>query len=183
MIYLTVALVFLLRLAFLKVSVKNEKRILAEGGKEYGQANSKKLTILHILFYICAPLEALWRGVHYDMISYVGLGLILFSMLMLFVVVSLLKEIWTVKLMILNKHYYVDHFPFRWVKHPNYFLNILPELLGLSLLCHALVTALILSPFYLYVIVKRIQEEERLLKEIIIPNGTKAKILSVPVNE
>lgn len=177
MIYLTVALVFLLRLAFLKVSVKNEKRILAEGGKEYGKANSKKLTILHILFYICAPIEAFWRGIHYDTMSYVGLGLLLFSMLMLFVVVSILKEIWTVKLMILNKHYYVDHFLFRIVKHPNYFLNILPELLGLSLLCHALITAIILGPFYIYVIMKRIQEEERLLKEVIIPNGTKKQLV------
>ena len=53
----------------------------------------------------------------------------------------------------------------------NYFLNILPELTGLALFCHALYTALVISPLYIFVMYVRIKEEEKLLKEIIIPNG------------
>ena len=90
---------------------------------------------------------------------------------MLYTVTRLLKDIWTVKLMILKDHKFVNHWLFVNVKHPNYFLNILPELAGLALLCHALYTALVISPLYIFVMYIRIKEEEKLLKEIIIPNG------------
>lgn len=45
-----VGAVFVLRLAFLKISKKNEAAILANGGVEYGVENTKRLTVAHILF-------------------------------------------------------------------------------------------------------------------------------------
>ena len=100
-----------------------------------------------------------------------GLGLLIFAMFMLYVVTKLLGEIWTVKLMLVKNHQFVDHWLFRYVKHPNYFLNIIPELIGLALLCHALLSFCILFPFYIIVLYNRIKEEEQLLREVIIPNG------------
>lgn len=163
--------IFVLRLAFLKVSKKNEKKILADGGKEYGAANSKRLTLLHIAFYLFSPIEALIRKPMFDGITVAGLCLLVFSMLMLTVVVRLLKDIWTVKLMLLNNHKFNAHRLFKVVKHPNYFLNIFPELLGLTLLCHSFITGIVLAPFYAFTLYVRIKEEEKLLKEVIIPNG------------
>ncbi|WP_156009230.1 isoprenylcysteine carboxyl methyltransferase family protein [Streptococcus ruminantium] len=165
---------FGIRLAFLKLSIQNEKRILANGGKEYGVSNTKLITLLHILFYLMCIVEAIVYKVQLDSVGYLGLALMLFSLLVLWVVTRLLGEIWTVKLMLLKEHKFVDHWLFRVVKHPNYFLNIAPELLGILLLCHAKFAALIL-PFYAYAIYKRICEENWLLKEIIIPNGIKEK--------
>lgn len=170
-IVLTVALIFVIRLFFLKISKKNEKAILENGGKEYGAANSKRLTILHIAFYLFSVIEAIVRKTSLDAISLVGLGLIVFSMIMLAVVVNLLKDIWTVKLMLLNNHKYNPHWLFKVVKHPNYFLNIAPELIGLTVFCHAWYTLAVLAPFYVFTMYIRIKEEEKLLKEIIIPNG------------
>ena len=46
---LIVLAVFVFRLVFLKISMKNEKAILANGGREYGVQNTKYITILHIL--------------------------------------------------------------------------------------------------------------------------------------
>ncbi|MDO5100560.1 MAG: isoprenylcysteine carboxyl methyltransferase family protein [Eubacteriales bacterium] len=156
----------------MKLSIKNEKKIIADGGCEYGKENSKRITILHILFYLCSFIEAIVRRAEFDRISIVGLVLIGFSVFMLYTVTRLLKDIWTVKLMLLHNHKYVDHWLFRVVKHPNYYLNIFPELLGLVLLCHALITAVILSPLYILVIFIRIKEE-KLLRETIIPNGVR----------
>ncbi|HEN9148742.1 TPA: hypothetical protein U9G22_001466, partial [Streptococcus agalactiae] len=51
--------------------------------------------------------------------------------------------------------------------------NIAPELLGVTLLCHAKYTALFVLPIYAFVIYLRIREENLLLKTIIIPNGIK----------
>lgn len=166
-----VLLVFLLRLVFLKLSIKNEKRILADGGKEFGIQNTKYITVLHILFYFCCLIEAIVTKPSFDVMSSVGLLLLTFSMVMLYVVTRLLGDIWTVKLMLVNNHQFVDHWLFRVVKHPNYYLNILPELFGLALLCHAKWTMILLYPLYLLVLYRRIQEENKLLAEVIIPNS------------
>ncbi|MDO5095850.1 MAG: isoprenylcysteine carboxyl methyltransferase family protein [Peptostreptococcaceae bacterium] len=171
LIYGIVAAIFIIRLLFLKISKQNEKTILENGGREYGAENSKRLTILHILFYLSCVIEAILRKSSFDTVSLIGLGLILFSMCMLYTVVNLLRGIWTVKLMIVKNHKFNNHWLFRTIKHPNYFLNIAPELLGLTLLCHAWTSAILILPLYTYVLFVRIREEERLIQEIILPNG------------
>lgn len=163
--------VFLLRLFFLKISIKNEKAIIKNGGKEYGVKNTKYITILHILMYVLSVTEAVIKNSKFDLISVIGVALLGFSMVMLYVVTRLLGEIWTVKLMILKDHKYVDHWLFRNIKHPNYFLNIVPELIGVALICHSLYTSIVILPLYAIVLYCRIKEEEKLLKDIIIPNG------------
>ena len=171
MICAVVALIFVIRLAFLKISIQNEKAILANGGKEYGAANSKRITILHILFYAAAPVEAVARNAQLDAFSWAGLVLMAFSMIMLYVVVNLLSGIWTVKLMLVKNHKFNNHWLFRVVKHPNYFLNIVAELTGLVLLCHAWYAGSVLAPLYAVVLFLRIKEENALLRDVIIPNG------------
>ncbi|WP_269485616.1 isoprenylcysteine carboxylmethyltransferase family protein [Campylobacter ureolyticus] len=59
---------------------------------------------------------------------------------------------------------------FKLFKHPNYYLNIFPELIGLAMLCHAKFSFILLAPIYLIIIFIRIKQENRVLKEIIIPN-------------
>ncbi|EHI70606.1 isoprenylcysteine carboxyl methyltransferase family protein [Streptococcus ictaluri] len=167
---LIVVAVFILRLYFLKISKRNEARIRQEGGQEFGVENTKRLTILHILFYLGCFVEAFLGQVHLDTISLVGLMLLVFSMIMLRIVVSLLEGIWTVKLMVAVNHPFNTHWLFEKVKHPNYYLNIIPELLGLSLLCHAWVTLIFVSPLYLYTLYVRIKEENSVLETIIRPN-------------
>ena len=107
-----------------------------------------------------------------DTIGIIGLVLLGFSIFMLNTVVHLLDGIWTVKLMLVKNHKFNNHWLFRTVKHPNYFLNIIPELVGLALLCHAKYTAIVIMPLYAIVLYRRIKEEEKILAEIIIPNGT-----------
>ena len=162
---------FLLRLFFLKISIKNEKRILADGGKEYGVANTKLLTICHILFYAACLTEAIVKKASFDAVSAIGLALLVFAMAMLYWVIQLLGPIWTVKLMLVKNHHFVDHWLFQTIKHPNYFLNILPELIGLALLCHATYSFCLLFPLYVLILNRRIREENKLLQEVIIPNG------------
>lgn len=65
-IYIIVLAVFVVRLIFLQTSKKNEKEILANGGEEYGAANSKRMTILHIIFYFGSILEAVITKTKFD---------------------------------------------------------------------------------------------------------------------
>lgn len=171
MVVTIILVAFAVRLIFLQRSIANEKRILENGGKEFGVQNTKYLTLVHIVFYVACLIEALVRQTVFDSMSLAGVFLLIFSMLMLMLVIHLLGDIWTVKLMLVKDHKFVDHVLFRTVKHPNYFLNILPELLGLVLLSHAYVTFILVFPVYAIVLYQRIAEEERLLQEVIIPNG------------
>lgn len=171
-IYILVVLIFVLRLYFLKISKQNERAILRNGGTEYGARNSKFLTIAHILFYFGCLAEAIVKKPEFDGVCATGLGLIVFSFLMLYYIVNhLLKGIWTVKLMVAKGHKYNPHWLFQIVKHPNYYLNITPELIGLALLCHAVAIFALLAPIYAGILAVRIKQENRVLKEIIIPNG------------
>ncbi|MBL7574415.1 Uncharacterized protein YpbQ, isoprenylcysteine carboxyl methyltransferase (ICMT) family [Peptoniphilus asaccharolyticus DSM 20463] len=170
-IYAIIVIVFAIRLAFLKVSKRNERAILANGGMEYGVVNTKRITILHILFYFGSLIEAIVKRVEFDKVSLVGLILVIFSMVVLYSVVNILKGIWTVKLMIAKGHKFNSHWLFDKFKHPNYFLNIIPELIGIALICHSTITSIIILPLYMVVLYIRIREENYLIETVIKPNG------------
>ena len=170
LIYLFLGLMFIIRLVFLRLSIRNEKVILANGGKEYGEKVSKAITVLHISFYLAVAIEVYCRQSSFDTTSLLGLSLMVFSVAILRIVTSLLGPIWTIKLMLVNDHQFVDHWLFKTIKHPNYYLNIMPELLGICLLGHAWTSAVIILPIYLLALMLRIREENRLLVEVIIPN-------------
>ena len=50
------------------------------------------------------------------------------------------------------------------MRHPNYFLNILPELVGFALVLHAYYTLIIGLPFYLIPLIIRIRQEESAMR-------------------
>ncbi|SUB74798.1 isoprenylcysteine carboxyl methyltransferase family protein [Peptoniphilus indolicus] len=170
-IYVIIVIVFAIRLAFLKISKENERAILASGGREYGVTNTKRITILHILFYFGSLVEALVKKVEFDKVSLIGLILVIFSMVVLYSVVNILKGIWTVKLMIAKGHKFNSHWLFDTFKHPNYFLNIIPELIGIALICHSTITSIVVLPLYMIVLYIRIKEENKLIETVIKPNG------------
>lgn len=165
--------IFFIRILFLKLSLKNESNILSNGGVEYGKKNTFFLTIIHILFYLFCLIEAIFKNSIFDLISLIGLIFIIFSFIMLYFIANcLLKGIWTVKLLVAKNHIYNNHWLFRVIKHPNYYLNIFPELIGLALLCHAKITFIFVVPIYLISITIRIKQENKILREIIIPNNS-----------
>ncbi|WP_163655558.1 isoprenylcysteine carboxylmethyltransferase family protein [Listeria sp. PSOL-1] len=157
--------VFITRLFFLKKSKANEKRILQQGGVEYGKINSRWIACLHTAFYLSCLGEGLLRKSSFDSISSIGVILLLFSLVMLYYVSHLLGSVWTIKLMLVKNHQYNDHWLFTKIKHPNYYCNIIPELIGLALLCHASYTFIVVFPIYLITLIIRIRQEDTLLRE------------------
>ncbi len=71
-------------------------------------------------------------------------------MMTLVFVIHLLGRLWTVKLLIVRDHVLVTHQLFRWFRHPNYFLNILPELAGIALILNAHTTLVAGLALYAY---------------------------------
>jgi len=164
-IYGFILLAFAYRFAMLAVSIRNEKALRRGGAIEHGTPNTKLLAVTHIGFYIAASVEGLVRATRFDAISAIGLAVYLFGAVMLFVVARLLGRFWTVKLLIARQHTLVVHPLFRIVRHPNYYLNILPELVGYALTLHAFFTLVVGVAFYLVPLTARIRLEERVMRE------------------
>ena len=157
---------FAIRLVTLAFSVVNEKRLRKKGAVQYGRLNSVLLTLLHITFYFSSLFEAYQTSVDFNVISAIGLGLMTFGYLVLFVVIYTLRDIWTLKIYILPNHRLENGWLFRTFRHPNYFLSIIPELVGFALLCNAWFTLLFLGHIYMLVLFVRIRQEERAMKSI-----------------
>jgi isoprenylcysteine carboxyl methyltransferase (ICMT) family protein YpbQ len=156
----------LVRLVSLFKSIFNEKKLKSKADTvEYGKSNSFILTLAHILYYLGCLLEVITKKVEFDFISAIGLGIFIFSMVILGIIIIQLKEIWTVKLIITSNHTLNQTFLFKYFRHPNYFLNVVPELIGVSLLCHAWYTLAIGLPLYFIPLFIRIKQEEEVMKK------------------
>jgi len=156
-----------IRLISLFVSLRNERQLKKAGAVEYGKVNSLILTVSHIAFY----LLCLWQGVHdhryINQWSLFGAGLFCFSMLMLYLVIRALGDVWTIKLIIANDHPVNKSALFRYIRHPNYFLNVIPELVSIALICQAWTVLMIGLPLYLIPLGIRIYQEERVMKQYV----------------
>jgi isoprenylcysteine carboxyl methyltransferase (ICMT) family protein YpbQ len=162
-VFVVVAFVF--RLGTLAISVRNEKRMKAEGAREFGRANSLVLGILHTAIYVAAIGEGVWRGTRMDAVSVCGMVLYAIGAAGLVVVINTLGKFWSLKLLIAKDHVLITHPLFRVVRHPNYFVGILPELVGFCLALHAWVTLAVGMPLYMVSLGLRIRLEEKVMRQ------------------
>src|SRR5262249_49460595 len=135
---------------------------------EFGKTNSLILVVAHTLYYASCMFEGFSNGAFFlDRIAIVGLGLFIFSIIVLYWVILSIRHVWTVKLIIAPKDYHMISSPFlfKYIRHPNYFLNIIPELIGLALFFHAWFTLSIGLPIYLIPLIIRIVQEEKIMKQ------------------
>lgn len=165
-IFIIFGLFFILRLVSLFLSIRNEKRIIKKGAIQYGKTNSLLLTLAHIAFYFSALYEAYSTESTFNTFSMWGIILMVIAYVTLFYVIYKIRDIWTVKLYILPNHRMEKSFLFEKIKHPNYFLNIIPELIGTALLCNAWYTLMIGFPIYCIFLFIRIYQEDKAMKHL-----------------
>ncbi|UPK72170.1 isoprenylcysteine carboxyl methyltransferase family protein [Chitinophaga filiformis] len=160
-------LTVLLRLISSVISGINERKLKKMGAVEYGKRNSLLLIVAHVLFYLACITEGTMKGAFfYDGISYLGLAVFAAAVVVLYYVIYSLRHIWTLKLIIAPADYHTINKSalFRLVRHPNYYLSVLPELVGFALLFHAWITLVIGMAIYLVPLLTRIREEEKVMK-------------------
>ena len=154
-----------IRLVSIIISVGNEKKLKKQHAVEYGIKNSKVLVLCHTFFYLSCMGESILLKKQVSNIIFWGVGLFIFSMIMLSIVIISLKGMWTVKLIITPALKINTSFIFKYFRHPNYFLNIIPELISISVICQAWFTLWIGLPLYLIPLAIRIVQEEKLMKK------------------
>ena len=92
-----------------------------------------------------AAIETFIHKDTFNLLNGIGLIILIVAYIMLFIVIKTLGRIWTLKLFILPNHPIIKSGLYKVTKHPNYFLNIIPELIGVLLLTHATYSTLISS--------------------------------------
>lgn len=160
-------LFFAARFCTIMLSAANERRLKKSGAVEYGTQNSKWLVLAHFAYYAAALTEGYAGGAFYtDVTANAGIIVYIASIVALAYVIYALRHVWTVKLIIAPRelHKINTSFLFRYVKHPNYFLNVIPELIGIALVFHAWYTLAIGFPLYLIPLITRIRQEEKIMK-------------------
>lgn len=162
-IFFVVAL--LIRLFSLKISILNEKNLKQLGATEHGKFNSILIAVLHTLFYISCFVEGILTKSQISETTGISLIVYVFAIFSLFYVVHSLGPLWTVKLIIAPDHKLVENFIFKTFRHPNYFFNIIPELISFAVIFSAFNTLKFLFPIYLIVLFIRIFQEENIMRE------------------
>lgn len=151
-------------LVYNKVALVNERKLKSDKAKEYGKKNSIILNILHYLFFGGCIIEAYIRKTCFDNYTIIGIILYILSYIMLIYVIKELKGFWTTKLIVAENHQLNTSFLFKHIKHPNYFLNLIPELIGFALICKAKYVFIFVFPFYLITLIVRISIEQKIMK-------------------
>ena len=71
---------------------------------------------------------------------------------------------WTTKVIIAEDHQLNTSFLFKYIRHPNYYLNLIPELIELALICESFYVFIVVFPLYCITLIVRIRIEEKAMK-------------------
>ena len=161
-------LVFLLgiqRLAELRLSSRNERRILALGGHEYAAGQFRVMRFLHIAWFLAmiAEVFGLQRPFHPGLAIIAALAFVVGQVLR-YAAIHTLGERWTVRVMILPGAKAISGGIYRFIRHPNY-LGVILEIGAVPLLHSAYLTAITFSIANALLLIWRIRTEEAALKE------------------
>lgn len=162
-----VALAFIWRLGSVPVSSRNEKALKRNGGREVGAFNSAVLALSHVAYYVVATIEGIYNPVFNRSVSIIGIVIYIAAAAALISVVTTLGRLWTVKIIINPIHPLIRSGLFSHFRHPNYFISIVPELIGFALAVNAYWTLVVGLPLYFIPLIIRIRQEEAAMWEAV----------------
>jgi methyltransferase len=158
------------RLGELWLCRRNRLRLRARGGREVRPDTYWTMVALHVLFLASLSLESSpWR-VPADARTWACLGALAAVTALRYWAISSLGEYWNTRVVVVPGTRLVRAGPYRFLRHPNYFVIVL-EFLLLPLLMRAPVTLVLFSLANLAVLRQRIRIEETALAEIVASEG------------
>jgi methyltransferase len=135
------------RLAELWWAGRNEARLLAAGGVEYGRSHLPAMQLLHAVWLI-----GMWALAYDHAVQPVFLALFVLLQIARFWVLATLGRRWTIRVIVMPGEKLVAGGPYRFMRHPNYAVVIgeiaaVPLALGLPVyaLVFSLLNAIVLS--------------------------------------
>ena len=158
------ALVALQRLAELRYSARNQRRMAARGVEKIAEPHFHWMVALHVGVLAGAALEVLLlKRPFIPALGAMMATLFLLANALRWWVISTMAGHWNVQVMASARLGVVTRGPYRWVRHPNY-AAVFIELISLPLIHTAWITAIGAAIGNVFVLRKRLELEERVLE-------------------
>jgi methyltransferase len=157
--------VAVLRIFELRVSRRNQQRLIAQGAVKVAKPPFRWVVLVHTAVLICAALEVvLLHRPFIPLLAACMLALFVASNLLRLWVVRAMGQHWNVQVMNSTSLGIISSGPFRFVRHPNY-AAVFIEMFSLPLIHTAWLTALLGCIAYAAAISQRIAVEESVLMQ------------------
>lgn len=160
-----VAALAIQRIYELGLSRRNEKLMLAKGGREHASQHYPVMKAVHTAWFISALAEVvLFNRPFIPILSLVALLLLAAGQALRYAAIKTLGWRWSVRIVTIPDSPAVQLGIYRYLKHPNY-MGVALEILAMPLLHSAYITAIIFSIANGLILKVRIQAEEQALAE------------------
>ena len=160
-----VTLVGMQRLAELRYSRRNERRLRARGAVERGRGHYPAMVAIHTLWLVSTLVEGLLRGPEPPAWWPVPLAAFLLVQPLRYWAILSLGENWNVRVLLVPGTRLVRSGPYRLFPHPNYVV-VAVEVASFPLIFGAWATALVFSALNAAFLYVRIREENRALRDL-----------------
>ncbi len=160
---LILAFVTAQRLGELVLARRNTRRLLAEGAHEVGAAHYLLIVMLHAAWLLGLWYLAVYRAPTGQDVNLPWLGLFVVLQLARVWVIASLGGRWTTRIIVLPGAPLVQHGPYRFVSHPNYWV-VAGEILVLPLVFGLLSYGLVFSALNAAMMWIRVRAEAAALK-------------------
>ncbi|HVB97824.1 MAG TPA: isoprenylcysteine carboxylmethyltransferase family protein [Candidatus Dormibacteraeota bacterium] len=152
-----------LRLVELRISLRNERFLVARGAQLPPDPSFRWMVILHVGVLAGAGAEVwFWRRPFVPALAAAMGVLFLAANGLRWWVIHTLGRHWSVEVVDAGRLGVVDTGPYRLIRHPNY-AAVLVEMLALPLIHTAWVTAAVSTPAHWLVLRSRLRTEDRML--------------------
>jgi methyltransferase len=151
-------LVTLQRVGELWLSVRNTRRLLAQGAREHGRDHYPLIIAVHVLW-----LGVLWWLAPLRPIDGFWLAMFVLLEIARIWVLATLGRRWTTRIIVLPDAPLIGRGPYRFINHPNYVV-VVGEIAVLPLVFGLWQVALIFSLLNAAMLTVRIREENRALR-------------------
>jgi methyltransferase len=162
---IVISIIVFQRIIELFIAKRNENWMKIQGAVEFGARHYKYLVVMHGSFFLSLTAEKvlLERGLS-PLWPFIFCLFGLTQLIRVWVISSLGK-FWNTKILVLANEKIVKKGPYRFVKHPNYFV-VAMELVVVPLLFNAFYTALLFTILNALMMMVRIPEEEKALSTL-----------------
>lgn len=151
------------RLLEMRRSARNERRLLAQGGREHAPRHFALIRLMHVAWFVAIVAEVLWFGRPFVWQWALPAALVVaIGQVLRYAAIRTLGERWTVRVMTPAVGEPVRHGIYRYLRHPNY-LGVVLEIAAFPLLHSAWLTACVFSAINAMLLAFRIAQEERAL--------------------
>ncbi len=155
--------IILQRTVELALAKRNEKILKSQGGIEFDKDGYRVIVAVHIAFFISLICEKVF--LHRTLNTYWAFFVTLFvgAQVLRYWAIRSLGIHWNTKVLVIPGKKSVARGPYKYVRHPNY-LAVITEIAVIPLIFSCYITATVFSLLNLILLRRRIEIEERVLR-------------------